>query len=401
MLQMSVTLTEIEKNILDDEIGAGNRTLYDFCSGDNALNRKLENTHKDIDILAAQMWLIGRSYAAQPERRYYGSKIILTGSGDGLDSFYDKMAKSLICEQKDDFEALQEKIKKLREAPRYDKDFEVEKINLTTLKLSIEAVLMFNDMAKKAVFAIDEEDIERAVKVGIESLQNVIQLFNKKINIDNKDFITDLSTAFIEETKKKNCKLNAKFLDLFIKALKEKTDDEIKKNNKKLSSAERETLVIKKINELLEGVWDDNKFEEYKKLMKKKFESKSRNPYSFASKFLHFHAPNSVFIKDTITHNNFSYGKDKDNKDFHFYFSCNEKASELVIKGREIMEYYDDKLGLTYHGDERLYALHCIKEYLLAKKIVTESNFEFNEKLYIPRQLDTYMLIANSHLKKK
>ena len=42
---------------------------------------------------------------------------------------------------------------------------------------------MFNDMAKKAVFSIDEEDIERAVKVGIESLQNVIQLFNKKINI--------------------------------------------------------------------------------------------------------------------------------------------------------------------------------------------------------------------------
>lgn len=397
---MCVKLTEIEKNILDDEIGAGNRTLYDFCSGDKALYNLTDST-EDIDILAAQMWLIGRSYAAQPERRYYGSKITLNGSGDGLDTFYDKMAENLISEQKDDFKMLQEKIKKLNEAPRYDEVFKGEEINLTTLKLSIEAVLMFNDMAKKAVFAIDEEDIEGAVKVGIESLKNVILRLNKEINIDNKDFVTELSKDFIEETKKKNCKLDAKFLDLFIKALKEKTDDEIKKNNKKLSSAKRGTSVIEGINEQLKGIWDDNKVEEYKKLMKKKFESKSRNPYSFASKFLHFHAPNSVFIKDTITHNNFSYGKDKDNKDFHFYFSCNEKASELVIKEKEIMKYYDDKLGLKYHGDERLYALHCIKEYLLAKEIVTESGFRFKKELYIPRQLDTYMLIANSHLRKK
>ena len=401
---MSVTLTEIEEKILNDKIGAGNRTLYNFCSGDKALNRKLENTYNDIDILAAQMWLIGRSYAAQPERRYYGSKIALTGSGDGLDTFYDKMAKNLISEQKDDFETLQEKIKKLNKAPRYDEDFKDEEINLTTLKLSIEAVLMFNDMAKKAVFAIDKKDIERAANIGIESLKDVIRTLNKAIDIGNKDVITELSTAFIEETKKKNCKLDAKFIDLFIKALKEKTDDEIKKTNKKLSSAKREPLVIERINKQLVGDWDNwdnNKVNEYKKLMYKEFESKSRNPYSFASKILHFHAPNAVFIKDSITHDNFSYGKDKDNNDLHFYFSCNEKASELVIEEREIVKYYDDKLGLTYHGDERLYARHCIKEYLLAKKIVTERNFRFNEELYIPRQLDTYMLIANSHLKKK
>lgn len=395
---MSVALTEIEKNILDDKIGAGNRTLYNLCSGGQALN-KLRDTPKHIDILAAQMWLIGRSYAAQPERRYYGSKITLNGSGDGLDTFYDQMAENLISKQKDEFGKLQKIIETLNEENRRY-DIMEEETNLKTLKQSIEAVLMFNNLAKTSVFMVDKKDLETAVDVGIESLNAVIRTINKEIDIDNKDFVTELSAAFIEETQKNNCKLDAKFFDLFIEALGDETDDEIKKNNKKLSSAKRKPLVIEEINNQLGEDWDDNKVKDYKALMYNKFESKSRNPYSFASKFLHFHAPNAVFIKDTITHDNFSHGKDNDDN-LHFYFSCNEEASELVIEESEINDYYKDKLKLTYKGEERLYARHCIKEYLLAKKIVTESNFRFNEQLYIPRQLDTYMLIANSHLKKK
>lgn len=152
---MCVKLTEIEKNILDDEIGAGNRTLYDFCSGDKALYNLTDST-EDIDILAAQMWLIGRSYAAQPERRYYGSKITLNGSGDGLDTFYDKMAENLISEQKDDFKMLQEKIKKLNEAPRYDEVFKGEEIciNVFFLKVNLNTGIFQLAYSGKAVHSI-------------------------------------------------------------------------------------------------------------------------------------------------------------------------------------------------------------------------------------------------------
>lgn len=397
MSKEKLNLTVIEKRILENKIGAGNQTLYNICSGDKVLNR-LTNSEKDIDILAAQMWLIGRSYAAQPERRYYGTKITLSNSGDGLDTFYDKMAKYLITEQRDNFIKLKNIIKELNEAEKYDKNFNKEERNLITLRKSIEAVLLFNDMAKEAVVDIDKADIKRKISIGMGYLKDIFcKIGKEEINIADKEFITKISNNFICKSQKT---LDQNFLKIFIQALKEKTFNNLNDNNKKSSFQKYEKEIILKVNMQLSEPWDDDKIKQYNDLMFDKIKSKARNPYSFSSKFLHFHAPNAVFIKDSITHSNFSYGKDKSTNNFHFSFNDNGKVinSKIVIKKLDIDDYFKRKLGLEYIGEKRLYAMHCIKEYLLLKKIATEFDYQFGKDVYIPRQLDTYMLIANSNL---
>ena len=94
---MSVTLTEIEEKILNRGISVGNEVLYTLCRDYPLLkdNYPEDMNERRLQGLAAELWLIGRSYAASPERRDYGEKIEWTNSGNGLDTYFDLLAEKL------------------------------------------------------------------------------------------------------------------------------------------------------------------------------------------------------------------------------------------------------------------------------------------------------------------
>lgn len=285
MCEKKSELSVPEIKILEKEIGVGNQTLYKLCSGDNALNKLT-----DYDVLAAQLWLIGRSYAASPERRYYGQKINWTNSGNGLDTYFDLLAEELL---KNRYDKLKEIATLLADNGAYQLTENPPEYDLNILTNVIDAVLSFNRLLKEAQFSVDNEDL---IACG--------------------------------------------------------TNMETLKNNQ-------------------------------------------RNMISFSSKFLHFHFPNTVFIFDSVTKGHF---KGCGNPyEFTFCDNAGNKTSAVKIYKKDVTDLIKLlKLNTSEISDkEKEYVQHCVREYLLAKAIYKIDNSVFEDK-FIPRQIDTYMLIANS-----
>ena len=64
----------------------GNQVLYKMAA---------ESHIEDQDQLAGMMWLIGRSYAASPQRRSYAKKWPVRSDNDGRDQFFSYVANAL------------------------------------------------------------------------------------------------------------------------------------------------------------------------------------------------------------------------------------------------------------------------------------------------------------------
>lgn len=290
--------TDTENDIFAREIGIGNQTLYNLCE-------KYPLSEKNKDGISAQMWLIGRSYAASPERRGYkpikGTKIEYTASGNGLDDYFDKLAdgfvNSLKKDPNSDVNRLFEPLTNVYTLIDKDTDTDI-------LKYSITAVLELNRLLKQVRFEIDEVDLKEHI--------NNHEEYKKKYPSDT-------------------------------------------------------------VNKAMED-----------------FEKNNKNMISFCSKFLHFHFPNTVFIIDGITESHF---KGRSNK---YEFKFNESVSDLKVSKDDAINL-TNKLELKEFGSEAesKYVKHCVREYLLAKEINNKCNNIFKDK-YIPRVVDTYMLIANS-----
>ena len=358
MLQMSVTLTEIEEKILNRGYGIGNDVLYKLCE-DFPLEKICKNPDDTIsedkikswivtsdnnkeytmvNALAAQMWLIGRSYAAQLERRYYGVKIEWTNSGNGLDTYLDLLAKEL---WNNNYQKFNQIINSLNEKKyRFSgSDDETDKDILATV---ITAVLNLNRLLKKARFAVD---------FGGEDIENI-----KKILIQNMD-----------KLRKRNKEDDAKNANK-IKVLLTKSDEDILKSLK------------------------DNQW----------------NMLSFSSKFLHFHFPEVVFILDSITkgHLKSSYSFTVNGKTEHSNIEIT-KYNKNTVKDYLTAEKFsniiknliDDESSIkeerSISDEEYDYIKHCVNEYILAEEINNANPDIFKDK-YIPRLIDTYVLIANS-----
>lgn len=293
-------LSDIEKSIIKKRHSGhsvGNDVLYKLCE-EHHLSKK------EQDYIAAQMWLIGRAYAASPERRDYGEKINWKNSGNGLDTYFDLLSEKLCNEYSQTLENI---VNSLSGLGKYKLKNESIDKDIKILSTVINSVIEFNKLLKKIRFSVDKDDISTHV---------------------NED-------------------------------------------NKRITS----------------------------------IENNQKNIISFSSKFLHFHFPNIVFIFDSITKSHFKgYGnpynfkfKNETSK-VKFYKSENkkEKAEDLSVSQVEKM------LSLSnFSSQEKEYATHCIREYLLAKAIYkfhSENNLSddiFADK-NIPRVIDTYMLIANS-----
>ncbi len=113
-----------------------------------------------------------------------------------------------------------------------------------------------------------------------------------------------------------------------------------------------------------------------------------KNQISFCSKFLHFHAPHCVFIKDQYTKKN-RVALFKDCKDV--------QRKELKNK---VFAKVKQSVGKDDFDIIKDYANHCIDSYILAgyfkNNICTGIN---NKHFYYPRLTDTFLLNIEEELK--
>lgn len=86
----------IIREIANEKYSFGNQLLYDMCV------EKTGQQWGDNDILADKIWLIGRSYAASPERRYtYKSECSNEekkndNAGDGTGEYFKRIAENIL-----------------------------------------------------------------------------------------------------------------------------------------------------------------------------------------------------------------------------------------------------------------------------------------------------------------
>ena len=123
----------------------GNQTLYDMCKCGSMLNS---------DELADEIWLIGRSYAASPERRFYKRVGVLT-PGRGTGDYFKHIASYLVTQPA--FINLVSKIKSITPLK-----FDGSTRDFSNLCLSVQCVEELNELIISA-----SQDYDRVYNSGI------------------------------------------------------------------------------------------------------------------------------------------------------------------------------------------------------------------------------------------
>lgn len=207
---MSVKLTEIEKEILSRGISVGNEVLYTLCRDYPLLKEKNPKNMNErrLQGLAAELWLIGRSYAASPERRDYGEKIEWTNSGNGLDTYFDLLAEKLWSDgYYDELEKIVENLEEMnRIGYKFDQSFQENDKNI--LASVIANVLKFNALLKEIRYAVDEKELLNHVggdKEKIEGLKNnqknMLSFSSKFLHFHFPDVVFIIDTITMEHFK--------------------------------------------------------------------------------------------------------------------------------------------------------------------------------------------------------
>ena len=113
----------------------GNEVLYNMAQQGELCDR----VH-----LAGSMWLIGRSYAASPQRRYYGknSAVKLKSDDDGRDFFFSYIAREMSMDW-------------MQKAPTNMFAFDDSDQDWLSLQQSVEMVLQFNLALSRAIEKFD------------------------------------------------------------------------------------------------------------------------------------------------------------------------------------------------------------------------------------------------------
>lgn len=107
-------MSTLEKEIVNCRCSLGNEVLYELCR-EKPLDWSGDKKYNSRDALSAKMWLIGRSYAASPERRRYGKaeKVKFDLKSEGLDLYFDKLAEKM--EREVDYTILTNLVNDLRQ----------------------------------------------------------------------------------------------------------------------------------------------------------------------------------------------------------------------------------------------------------------------------------------------
>lgn len=159
MIDNKEKFTEIVNAIANEKHSFGNQLLYDMCDP-----KKLGQEWDRPETLADKIWLIGRAYAASPERRYTFNndekteskesgqskkiKVINPKAGDGTGGFFNEIADYIIKKHK-----IFDQINLLEQS--YNFDF--SKNDHDILECCINKVSEFNDAVVKASKEYDEE----------------------------------------------------------------------------------------------------------------------------------------------------------------------------------------------------------------------------------------------------
>ncbi len=139
----------IIEEFFKEDCDIGNKTLYELCE-----KYPLYDNPPCVDALSGQIWLIGRSYAASPERRHYKwteEDNNPRQGGNGLDTFFKSLAQELLNDS--GFKEIIDFIKDNREK-QYEFNYSENDIKLLLHVGNI--VNSFNDVLKEAIKRVDK-----------------------------------------------------------------------------------------------------------------------------------------------------------------------------------------------------------------------------------------------------
>ncbi len=142
--------SELQK-IIDKPISLTNKILYQIC------NNEGEYSWGNGKFLGEKIWLIGRAYAASPERRYvrtkkFHGKLELDNAGDGTGKYFDEIGEYIADDKryKDIVSALNELQCKY--------EFDGSENDLNLLKKAAETVDLLNKAVKGASEKYDNKN---------------------------------------------------------------------------------------------------------------------------------------------------------------------------------------------------------------------------------------------------
>ena len=126
-----------------------NKVLYNLCNDylNEMTGKKESSFERKKEILSAQIFLIGRSYSASPERRNTANKNIKF-SGNGYDSFFGALSEEMLRNEK--FDNLFSELSNLDGYGFGNKDDDIR-----ILKKSIASVFTLNKIVKDSINTID------------------------------------------------------------------------------------------------------------------------------------------------------------------------------------------------------------------------------------------------------
>ena len=156
------SLIRIAEEINKNNYTYSNEVLYAACDGVSILPSSKTATSADIDKLSSVMLLIGRAYAASPERRK-GAKSV----NDGMITFFEAIAKTIVSHSDyDDWRNRVISITKCNYA------YDGKQLDCDLLKKSKECVIDLNNMLRKAISDFDEKN-------GLDDIKNCISFCTK------------------------------------------------------------------------------------------------------------------------------------------------------------------------------------------------------------------------------
>lgn len=311
----------------------GNDLLYSFCYDQRLRPQSSQQQHanekSDVKAdrpteqeaaFADQMWLIGRGYAASPQRYSYKNKIKKPSEdhlgAEGYESYFSDIARTLLRWQ--------------RKAPIvYLRGNRVELSKSDAQFCSV----------RKAIDVLDGEDADDMSfsSIGISTfLEVLVRLRDAKYNFD---FDIEKTNNVCFDIPEKDLILSCITADLviqfahFISAARLLRDMAIIKDSKKLEASDGE------LREEL-GLWE------------KTLEGGEQSlNISFSSKFLHFQLPNIFFIYDSISTKNAGVGKET-------HLKCNpnrEIKAEFRSKPNSVFKAFKEKDKRLLNGQSAIF----------------------------------------------
>lgn len=172
---MKESFIEKVKRIYSNGDRYGNIIIYDMCMRSDLNNEKQ---------LSSKIWLIGRSYAASPERRSYKPSHDIKTASDGLGTFFDAIAKSMV--QETEYKELVKILNKLN-GKSYKYDFGQGDCEL--LKQTIQCVYMLNEIIRKASAKFDGVNNKTNENGEVYKCKNQISFCSKFLHFHCKNLI--------------------------------------------------------------------------------------------------------------------------------------------------------------------------------------------------------------------